>query len=91
MLNPVTDNAALSRFELLEEGQIAFADYSRRGGVYVIPHVETPVSRRGQGTAGRLMAGLVELVRAEGAKVAPTCPYAAAWFQRHREHIDLVA
>jgi predicted GNAT family acetyltransferase len=89
--NPVTDNRDQSRFELVEQGQTAFADYSRRGAAYVIPHVETPVALRGHGTAGRLMAGLVELVRADGGRIVPICSYAAAWLQRHPEHQDLIA
>jgi predicted GNAT family acetyltransferase len=91
MTNPVIDNRAQSRFELTEQGQTAFADYSRRDGVLVIPHVESPVALRGQGTAGRLMEGVVALAREEGAKITPLCSYAAAWLQRHPEHRDLVA
>jgi uncharacterized protein len=89
--NPVVDNRAAGRFELTEQGQTAFADYSRRGGVLVIPHVESPMALRGQGTAGRLMAGIVAHARAEGARIAPLCPYAAAWLRRHPEHADLSA
>jgi hypothetical protein len=89
--NPVVDNRPASRFELTEQGLTAFADYTRRGGALVIPHVEAPMALRGQGTAGRLMAGLVALARAEGVKIVPLCPYAAAWLRRHPEHADLVA
>ncbi len=91
MSHPVTDNRARSRFELVEQGQTAFADYSRGGGVLVIPHVETPLALRGRGTAGRLMEGIVAIARAEGAKITPICSYAAAWLKRHPEHQDLVA
>ena len=89
--NPVIDNAAQSRFELLENGQTAFADYSRRNGALVIPHVESPVALRGHGTAGRLMEGIVAHARAEGLKIVPICSYAAAWLQRRPEHKDLLA
>jgi predicted GNAT family acetyltransferase len=91
MTNPVTDNTERGRFELVEDGHIAFADYSRSGGMVIIPHVETPVALRGKGTAGRLMEGIVALVRAEGEMISPLCPYAAAWLKRHPEHQDLVA
>ena len=91
MTNVVTDNRAESRFELTEEGATAFADYSRRGNVLVIPHVESPDALRGKGTAGRLMEGVVAHARAEGAKIVPICSYAAAWLHRHPEHKDLVA
>jgi uncharacterized protein len=91
MTNPVVDNPAQSRFELVEEGQTAFADYSRDHGALVIPHVESPVALRGHGTASRLMAGVVAHARAEGLKIVPICSYAAAWLQRHPEHKDLIA
>ncbi|HEX4179665.1 MAG TPA: GNAT family N-acetyltransferase [Caulobacteraceae bacterium] len=87
---PVTDNAKAQRFELVEEGHIAFADYIRQGGKLVIPHVEAPVVLRGHGTAGRLMEGVVAHARAEGARIVPICGYAAAWLRRHPEHGDLV-
>ena len=91
MSTPVTDNAAAHRFELVEAGQTAFADYSRQDGQLVIPHVEAPVALRGTGAAGRLMEGVVAHARAEGVKIVPLCSYAAAWLARHREHADLVA
>jgi predicted GNAT family acetyltransferase len=86
----VTDNAARSRYELAQDGQTAFADYHRRDGKVVIPHVEAPPALRGTGAAGRLMEGVVADVRAKGEKLVPLCPYAAAWIQRHPEHADLV-
>ena len=91
-LNPlVTDNAAAHRFELVEAGQTAFADYVRRDGRLVIPHVEAPVALRGTGAAGRLMEGVAAHARAEGVQIVPLCSYAAAWLQRHPEHADLIA
>lgn len=91
MADPVVDNRAESRFELTEQGQVAFADYQRRGDRLVIPHVESPLALRGQGTAGRLMEGVVRHARAEGAKIVPLCAYAAAWLKRHPEFADVVA
>ena len=91
MTNAVKDNAAKSRFELEEQGEVAFADYQRSGDVLVIPHVEAPVALRGTGTAGRLMQGLLDLVRQRGLKVVPSCPYAAAFIRRHKQYADLLA
>jgi predicted GNAT family acetyltransferase len=89
--NPVTDNVERHRYELTERGLTAFADYHLGDGVIVIPHVEAPVALQGAGTAGRLMEGLVEHVRARHLKIVPTCSYAAAWLRRHPEHADVVA
>jgi hypothetical protein len=86
------DNPDRSRFELEEEqGLVAFADYRLHGDRMVIPHVEAPPALRGTGTAGRLMTGMLNIVRERGLKVVPVCPYAAAFIQRHREFQDLLA
>lgn len=87
----VTDNQARGRFELTENGLTAFADYRLDGDVLLIPHVEAPHALRGTGAAGRLMQGVLDQVRSRGQKVAPLCPYAAAWIRRHPEYEYLVA
>jgi predicted GNAT family acetyltransferase len=87
----VVDNRALSRFELVEEGELAFADYQRHQGRLVLPHVEAAPALRGTGAAGRLMEGVLAAARREGLKVTPLCSYAAAYIRRHREHHDLLA
>lgn len=90
-MSEVVDNAARQRFELEEQGLTAFADYRRQDGVLVLPHVEAPPELRGAGTAGRLMEGLLTLVRARGEKVRPVCGYAVAYLRRHKDWQDLVA
>jgi predicted GNAT family acetyltransferase len=87
----VRDNADLQRFELEENGLVAFANYRRSGGTVIIPHVESPLPLRGKGTAGRLMSGIVEKARAEGFRIAPTCTYAAIWFRQHKDAADVLA
>jgi predicted GNAT family acetyltransferase len=81
----VRDNRERSRFELEEGGAVAFANYRRDEGTLVIRYVEAPPVLRGTGAAGRLMQGVMEIARAEGAKVVPLCGYAAAWIRRHKE------
>ncbi len=64
----VTDNPERSRFELDVDGQTVFARYVRQGSTLVIPYVEAPPALRGTGAAGQLMAGVMEIARAEGLK-----------------------
>ena len=90
-MSHVVDNPGKSRFELEEQGLVAFADYRLQGDRRVIPHVEAPPALRGTGAAGRLMAGMLAAVRERGLKVVPVCPYAAAYIQRHAEYQDLLA
>jgi uncharacterized protein len=90
-MNGVVDNANKGRFEMEEGGLVAFANYQRRGSVLVIPHVEAPPALRGTGAAGRLMAGLLALVRERGERIVPTCSYAAAYMRQHKDQQDLLA
>lgn len=90
MAGEVKDNAAASRFELEEDGAIAFANYRRSGAKVIVPHVEAALRLRGTGAANRLMLGIMQILRAEGAQIVPLCSYAAAWMRRHKEYHDLL-
>ncbi len=83
------DNKEKSRFELAEQGHTAYADYKRGNGQLTIQYVFSPPELRGQGTAGRLMEGIVAIARAESLEIYPICGYAAAWLRKHKEHHDL--
>ncbi len=83
------DNSARSRYELEEEGHMAFADYRLDSGKLHIKHVESPLALRGKGTAGRLMEGVAAAARANGYKIVPICGYAASWLKRHDEYGDI--
>lgn len=85
MTEPFRDNAAESRFELAENGHMAFADYRRQGDLLVIDYVEAAPALRGTGAAGRLMEKVVAVARAEKRRIVPRCGYAAGWLRRHGE------
>ena len=87
----VIDNPGTGRFELVEQGLTAYADYRLTPGRMVIDYVFAPTALRGAGTAGRLMRGVTEAARARNLKITPLCGYAAAWLKRHPETADLVA
>ena len=84
------DNTEAHRFELEENGFMAWADYRVRDGVYVLPHVEADPPLRGTGAAGRLMQQIVEHARANQLVLAPRCSYARIWFQRHPDTEDVL-
>ena len=89
LANGVTDTGR--RFELAEQGAVAFADYRVQDGRLVIPHVEAAHALRGTGAAGRLMEGVVDAARQRGLKIVPHCSYADAWMRRHRDADDVRA
>ncbi len=86
----LTDNAVRNRFEWNEEGKLAFANYQLADGVLILPHVEADPALRGRGTAGRLMAEVLDLARERGWKVRPICGYAVSFIQRHPAYQDLL-
>jgi predicted GNAT family acetyltransferase len=87
----MTDNKDEQRFELTEDGHLAWAEYQIKDGRYQIPHVEAEPPLHGTGAAGRLMQAIVEHARADGIVIEPGCPYARAWFARHPGAHDVLA
>ena len=85
------DNTASSRFELVEGGHTAYADYRRDDGIVHIKYVFAPDALRGTGAAGRLMEGIASVARTQGLKIIPICGYAVSWLRKHKEHHDLMA
>lgn len=83
MMANVTDNTAEGRYELIEEGQTAYADYRREAGRLYIDYVFSPVPLRGKGTSDRLMRGVQADAKAKGEEIVPICGYAATWLRRH--------
>jgi len=86
----VVDNTAQERFELKEDGHLAYAAYRRDADTLTIPYVESAPELRGKGTAGRLMEGVVAHARANNLKIVPICGYAVSWFQRNSSAGDVL-
>lgn len=87
----MTDNTERQRYEMEQDGYIAFAEYRLVGDILQIPYVYAPPELRGTGIAGKLMQQVMERARNQHWKVAPICSYAAAWIERHTEFHDLRA
>ena len=75
----VTRHDDRGRYELAIGGDVvAFADFSQRDDVIMIPYIETDVRHRGNGYSGMLMDGVIDDLRARGVRVRATCPVARA-------------
>ncbi len=83
-MSVVVDNTTETRFELVEQGELAWASYHLEGSTLFIDYVFSPPALRGQGTAGRLMTGVVAAAADKQQKIVPICGYAATWLQRHK-------
>ena len=84
------DNQDEQRFELTENGFLAWAEYRLRDDKYIVHHVEAEPPLRGTGAADRLMNAIVAHARANTLIIEPRCSYARAWFQRHPDAGDVL-
>lgn len=82
----VTDNKALSRFEIHVDGQIAFEDYTLFDGGIAYVHTEVPASLGGRGIASYLIKHILDDAAAKGLKVRPVCPFVRAYIDKHPEY-----
>ncbi len=65
---------------------IAEVTFPTKDGISMIDHTFVDNSLRGQGIAGELVKMAADKILADGGKIAATCPYAVAWFQKHPEY-----
>ena len=87
----VKDNQAASRFEMTSGGAVAFVEYERAGGGRIaLLHTEVPEALSGQGVGSKLVRGVLDRIRAAGARVVPRCEFVAAYVERHPEYRDLL-
>jgi predicted GNAT family acetyltransferase len=85
----VRDNPGRNRYELELDGGTAFVTYRRSPGVVTLLHAEVPRELQGHGFGSALVRGTLDLVRAEGSKAVPVCPFIVAFMRRHPEYRDL--
>jgi uncharacterized protein len=90
-MSVVRDNPARSRFEMDVNGDVAVANYRLSPGVIDIRHTEVPDEFSGRGLGTTLIQGTLDIVRARGLKVVPSCAFVAAFIRKHPEYRDLLA
>ena len=88
-MSDVHDNPARSRYELEEDGHIAFVAYKIGPGMIDFIHTEVPKELGGRGIGSKLAQGVLAAARARGLKVKATCPFIAAYVKKHPETADL--
>ncbi len=88
MADAVTDNQEENRFEMAGTG--ALIVYQRLPGRIDLVHTKVPEALSGQGVGSRLVKGALDLIRAEGLRVVPSCPFVAAFIERHPRYRSLV-
>jgi predicted GNAT family acetyltransferase len=88
----VRDNAEASMFQVFVDGEAAGrAEYRREDGNVVFTHTVVDPGHEGEGLGGKLARGALDLVRADGGKVVPSCPFIKGWIDKHEDYQDLLA
>jgi len=90
MPDAVRDNPERHRFELDADGHVAFSNYKRDGSTITIMHTEVPIALNGRGIGSALVRGMLDIVRMQGLKVVPLCPFVKAYIGKHPEYADLL-
>lgn len=89
----VKHNQESHRFEMsLDSNETAFISYKEQtDGVMNLLHTEVPESAKGKGIGGRLVQATLDMAKAEGKKVVPSCPFISDFIQQHPEYKSVVA
>ena len=86
----VSHDPARNRFEIRTGAGTALLTYQRHGDVIEMMHTEVPDASEGRGYGAALASAALDFARREGAKVVPSCPFVAAYIERHPDYADLV-
>jgi uncharacterized protein len=88
----VTDNEAMHRYELVEDGTLlGFLDYRDRPDARVLVHTEVDPQHEGHGAGTKLIEAALGDIRAREVELVPLCPFVRAYLRSHPEQADLVA
>ncbi len=74
------------RFEIHEEGGIAYVEYYIHDGKIDIVHTIVPMHLENRGIGSALVRAAYDWGEAEGLGPAATCQFAHIWLRRHPEY-----
>jgi len=86
----IRDNPEERRYEAHVEGRLAKIDYWLGDGSINMVHTEVPEELEGHGVGSRLVKFALDDARDRGLQVIPSCPFVAAYIERHQEYQALV-
>lgn len=78
------------RFEIEQNGEIAYLEYSLSGNVLELTHTEVPKKLRGLGLGSSLAESALQWARERNLKVDVVCPTVHEYIAKHPEYSDLV-
>jgi uncharacterized protein len=88
----VKNDEGKQQFAADVDGKKAFIDYKKQNdGTLNLLHTEVPPEFEGKGIGSQLVKQTLEQIKAEGAKIIPSCRFVAAYIKRHKEYESLIA
>ncbi|MFM9443802.1 GNAT family N-acetyltransferase [Streptomyces acidiscabies] len=94
MTTKVIDVPEARRYEARVDGwseEVAgFSQYLRTSELITFLHTEVAPEFEGRGVGSALVRTSLDEARAAGLRVLATCPFYAAWIDRHPEYADLL-
>ncbi len=78
------------RFEIEQDGHVAYLEYNLAGKVLQLIHSEVPQALRGRGLASELAKSALDWAREHAVKVDVICTSVAAYIEKHPEYRHLV-
>ncbi len=78
------------RFEIEEDGEIAYLEYTLSGHVLALLHTEVPEKLRHHGLGFALAEHALKWAKENNMKVDIVCPIAEEYLAKHPEYSDLV-
>ncbi|UCD60533.1 MAG: N-acetyltransferase [Flavobacteriaceae bacterium] len=83
------DSGQKKKFELHIEDEIAFIEYiQNRNNIIYLTHTEVPRSLKGNGLGAIIVSKTLEYIKENGYKIAPLCPFIAAYLKRNPGKAD---
>jgi predicted GNAT family acetyltransferase len=86
----VRDNQDRKRFEAQIEDHWAFIDYILTRDIIYLTHTEVPAQLEGRGIGSGLIEKVLKQLQQRGLKIAPLCPFVAAYIKKHPHWKELV-
>jgi uncharacterized protein len=87
--HPAQQQVTTGRFEIEQNGQTAYLDYSLAGNILELMHTEVPEGLRHLGLASALAENALEYAREHNLKVDIVCPTVRRFIAGHPQYADL--
>ncbi|RYZ85184.1 MAG: N-acetyltransferase [Proteobacteria bacterium] len=85
-------NPDKKRFELDAQGHTAIIEtILAQGDIMFLTHTEVPPSLEGKGVGKRIVEGALNYIKDHNFKLAPLCPFVAAYLKRHPDWKTILA